>query len=427
MAERRQKIRGNTVELDQVIGLAGLLAVNSEKNNLRLFDGIVMGGYEILNADQIAELYTLPNRLSTTGVEIAGADHSLNEAIDSGWYYTTSGAVLESPEASAGTILVENLGNAYIIQTWTRANGTSAYRRIRDNAEVWGAWIRLIDLPYLTGNPAAKAYDASRLGGQLPAYYTAILDRLGYTPVNKAGDTATNLEITGSNNWNRAFAISGTAPSIYFKDTSATGVAAFFFGLNSGDLYLLQDADADGTYAGTVPLRLNLAAGDGIFQFHGQDVFHAGNLTAAKLNAIYGYTPVNKAASNVWGGTQTFAAAIVTDDRINVGGDGAFMYENGSPYGPVWAAWGSTSAYSAINARIEARAASYANGAVGAITFRRTSAAWIEDVNAAGDYLAPAGAVLTGIRGRGGGEITAVLRHYLQIYNPVDGWATISG
>jgi hypothetical protein len=39
----------------------------------------------------------------------------------------------------------------------------------------------------------AQAVDSAKLGGQLPAYYTDIVSRLGYTPVNKAGDTMTGL------------------------------------------------------------------------------------------------------------------------------------------------------------------------------------------------------------------------------------------
>jgi hypothetical protein len=52
---------------------------------------------------------------------------------------------------------------------------------------------------------AGSALDAGLLGGQLPAYYTAITARLGYTPLNKAGDTLTgDLGLNGvSNNFIR--------------------------------------------------------------------------------------------------------------------------------------------------------------------------------------------------------------------------------
>lgn len=60
-------------------------------------------------------------------------------------------------------------------------------------------WVLLADLS--SGNTsvaaavsATSASDSAALGGQLPSYYTDIPSRLGYTPVNKAGDTATGLQ-----------------------------------------------------------------------------------------------------------------------------------------------------------------------------------------------------------------------------------------
>lgn len=60
-------------------------------------------------------------------------------------------------------------------------------------------WILLADLSTGTTNVAAaiaalSASDATALGGQLPSYYTDITARLGFTPLNKAGDTATGLQ-----------------------------------------------------------------------------------------------------------------------------------------------------------------------------------------------------------------------------------------
>lgn len=60
-------------------------------------------------------------------------------------------------------------------------------------------WVLLADLS--SGNTsvaaavsATSASDSAALGGQLPGYYTDIPSRLGYTPLNKAGDTATGLQ-----------------------------------------------------------------------------------------------------------------------------------------------------------------------------------------------------------------------------------------
>lgn len=60
-------------------------------------------------------------------------------------------------------------------------------------------WILLADLSSGSTTVAAaiaatSANDSAALAGQLPSYYTDIASRLGYTPVNKAGDTATGLQ-----------------------------------------------------------------------------------------------------------------------------------------------------------------------------------------------------------------------------------------
>jgi len=60
-------------------------------------------------------------------------------------------------------------------------------------------WIVLADLSSGSTSVAAataaqSANDAAALGGQLPSYYTDISGRLGFTPLNKAGDTATGLQ-----------------------------------------------------------------------------------------------------------------------------------------------------------------------------------------------------------------------------------------
>jgi hypothetical protein len=60
-------------------------------------------------------------------------------------------------------------------------------------------WVLLADLGSGSTTVAAavsatSASDSAALGGQLPGYYTDIPSRLGYTPLNKAGDTATGLQ-----------------------------------------------------------------------------------------------------------------------------------------------------------------------------------------------------------------------------------------
>ena len=60
-------------------------------------------------------------------------------------------------------------------------------------------WVLLADLSsgstsVALATLAQSANDAAALNGQLPSYYTDIPARLGFTPLNKAGDTATGLQ-----------------------------------------------------------------------------------------------------------------------------------------------------------------------------------------------------------------------------------------
>ncbi len=60
-------------------------------------------------------------------------------------------------------------------------------------------WVLLADLSSGSASVALatlaqSANDAAALNGQLPSYYTDIPARLGFTPLNKAGDTTTGLQ-----------------------------------------------------------------------------------------------------------------------------------------------------------------------------------------------------------------------------------------
>ncbi len=60
-------------------------------------------------------------------------------------------------------------------------------------------WVLLTDLSsgstsVALATLAQSANDAAALNGQLPSYYTDIPARLGFTPLNKAGDTTTGLQ-----------------------------------------------------------------------------------------------------------------------------------------------------------------------------------------------------------------------------------------
>jgi hypothetical protein len=235
MAERRQKIRGTSLQLDQDLGAQGLLAYDTERKELRVYDGILLGGYRIPNLLTIDAAYKLPERLTTIGEDLLGAGHSANEALTNGWYYTDA-ATTDQPEAVQASILVETtLGGQVVVQTWTSATTANRYVRKRSSALVWTAWNRIVDQAYLTGNAAAVAYDADRLDGQLPAYYTAINARLGYTAANKAGEAFTgNVSVGGTFGVTGATTLASTLAAGASTLASATITGAATIGTTLG-------------------------------------------------------------------------------------------------------------------------------------------------------------------------------------------------
>lgn len=210
-SERRNKLRGTTVELDQTVGSQGLLAVDYEKNRLRLYDGILLGGRSFLNADDIAAAYTLPTRLGEEAIKITGASHSANEAVANGYYSLTPNVTDQPAGTSANaTLFVSQTEDNERTQLHTQVSDGRSFTRTRKSDGAWTAWQRLVTDSYLTTNAAAVAYDSARLGGQLPAYYANVVARLGYTPINKAGDSGIgSLSITGNLTASGSLAVNG--------------------------------------------------------------------------------------------------------------------------------------------------------------------------------------------------------------------------
>lgn len=279
MTEHRQKIRGTEIQLDQEVATEGLLAYSIDGHNLRVYDGTTLGGYTILNADQIAALYTLPTRLASPSIGMSGGSASANQANASGWF-TTDAAVTDQPVAEAATIFAIKSPDNGVTQTWISKVDATEYTRRRNAAGVWSTWQRHVTASYLTGS--AVAYDSTRLGGQLPAYYTAIAARLGYTPVNKAGDTITGALTVGGTltaNGNAAvggtlavagqiavagnqLSVAGANPRIYLQDTTA-GAHDFFVYADGSQFYVLTDRNDDGNYETPHPLNLRNSDGNG--------------------------------------------------------------------------------------------------------------------------------------------------------------------
>lgn len=194
MTEVRQKIRGTTAQLDAILGLNGLLSVDTDRQELRLFDGVLLGGRRIPNLTTIDGLYALPSRLKVDGALVVA---DANTAIQNG-FYRVVGTEANLPVANQGAIWVGTTADAAdgdVFQIYTRSTGTYMAERVRSNG-AWSAWVRLIDQTF--GDTrylgiGAQAVDAALLNGQNAAFYTNIIARLGYTPLNKAGDTATSL------------------------------------------------------------------------------------------------------------------------------------------------------------------------------------------------------------------------------------------
>lgn len=104
----------------------------------------------------------------------------------------------------------------------------------------------------------------------------------------------------------------------------------------------------------------------------------------------------------------------------------AFLETNGNLSGTIWSAWGSSSAFDAISARIENRAAAFANDRVANLQYRKTSpGSFFTPDN--GLVMCPSGAVLTGINMAGTSNNPTMYYHFLQVFDPVRGWVGFTG
>jgi len=362
---RRQTIRGSTLELDQDLGLEGLLAYDSDLRNLRIYDGVTLGGIQILTAPQIAALYTLPARLTASGDTLNGL--SANAAITNGWYRTTA-TTTDLPAAAVGVleVSVADTPSGAISQVWTRNSTGYKYFRSKVAGGAWNAWQRFVDLNFLTTDPTAKAYDADRLDGNDSAYYTDIVARLGYTPLNKAGDgvignltvggtlgvtgnttLAGTLGVTGSVtltnsltvNGANGVIVNGASPTIKLNDTDASA-DDFWINANADIFYVLTDRGDDGTTEAPNPLELRNAtalgfiygnqivttnmygAGNGINADMVDGVHAASFATVANLNSgaqrAYGLRSDGAAINWIWSGQPLLSWGWMSNDGQNM-------------------------------------------------------------------------------------------------------------
>ncbi len=121
---------------------------------------------------------------------------------------------------------------------------------------------------------ATSANDSATLAGQLPSYYTDIPSRLGYTPLNKAGDTTTRqqyqVRATGAFNYwgltaaNYLSVGQGTTGDAYVKNTYPG--KSLILGAGNTDHVVINSSGAIG-------------AGGANFGVAGQVLTSAGNAT----------------------------------------------------------------------------------------------------------------------------------------------------
>jgi hypothetical protein len=111
----------------------------------------------------------------------------------------------------------------------------------------------------------------------------------------------------------------------------------------------------------------------------------------------------------------------------NVHAGGAYMDTGGNVVGNIWTNWGASDAYSAIGARIEARATAWANDRVANLQYRKVSLGY--NGQSLGFSNLGAGTVIVGYNREQGttGQVAGLYYMTLQVYDPVRGWVSFTG
>jgi hypothetical protein len=111
----------------------------------------------------------------------------------------------------------------------------------------------------------------------------------------------------------------------------------------------------------------------------------------------------------------------------NVRAGAAWMDTGGNISGSIWDNWGAHDAYSAIGARIEARATAWANDRVANLQYRKVSLGY--NGTSGGFSNLGAGTVICGYNRDAGntGQVAGLYYMTLQVYDPVRGWVGFTG
>lgn len=159
----------------------------------------------------------------------------------------------------------------------------------------------------MAANSAAFANNATNLNGQAASFYTDIPSRLGYTPVNKAGDTMTGaLTTTFARIVTSGVGEVGLSPGSntnpgYIEFRTAEGTRRGYIGWNGGNVLQIQSENSWNYAFNQAPL------------IAGNVTLHAGNFNS------YSPTLTGTGASGNWGINVTGNAATVTNGVYTTG------------------------------------------------------------------------------------------------------------
>lgn len=187
-------------------------------------------------------------------------------------------------------------------------------------------------------------------------------------------------------------------------------------------------ANDDGTFVAVkisakTEVAVQPASGNGAVTLYGTD-----GTVRAKLETASGA----QGDLTITVGTAVFT--IAKDGQLkapsNVNAGAAYLATNANisaASGSVWAAWGAADAYTAISARIEARAQAWANDRIQSLQYRRTSQGVVGGFGSSSStVLVPAGTVMSGLNTFDWNP-SNLYYVYLQVYDPVRGWVGFSG
>ena len=253
-----------------------VLSFNGRTGAITLTSGDVTTalGYTPLNTASYTAADVLSKLLTVDGVG-SGIDADLLDGQSSA-YYRDAGNI------NAGTLAVARGGTgiaSYTTGNYINASGATTLQQ-RTPAQVLSDIGALASSSYtaadvlsklLTVDGAGSGLDADLLDGQQGSYYTNIPARLGYTPVNLAGDTMTGDLLVSKSNAVVGVGVSGTL----------NGGIANYAAAGTGDIGLYSEHAA-----GRIRLRPNgrldstgeLRVETGLFTYDGNAVWHAGNL-----------------------------------------------------------------------------------------------------------------------------------------------------